>query len=55
MAVVIGVYLVLAYLALPTFWRHYEHLPAMATMPKMTRAPDGLVGRVRQWRGPGFE
>lgn len=38
----IGAYLALAYLVLPTFWRHYEHLPAMATMPTTTRAPDGL-------------
>jgi hypothetical protein len=42
--VVVGVYLVLVYLVLPTFWRHHEHLPAMATMPTMTRAPDGLPG-----------
>jgi len=35
---------VLAYLVLPAFWRHYEHLPAMATMPKVTRAPNGLPG-----------
>ena len=40
----IGVYLAVAYLVLPTFWRHYEHLPAMATMPKFTRAPNGLPG-----------
>jgi LssY C-terminus len=38
----IGLYLVLAYLALPIFWRHYEHLPPMAAMPKVTRAPNGL-------------
>jgi len=40
----IGVYLALAYLVLPTFWRHYEHLPPMADTPKLTRAPDGLPG-----------
>jgi hypothetical protein len=39
-----GVYLALAYLVLPTFWRHYEHLPAMASMPTTTRAPNGLPG-----------
>ncbi len=40
----VSAYLVLAYLVLPTFWRHYEHLPAMATMPKVTRAANGLPG-----------
>ena len=40
----IGVYLALSYLVLPTFWRHYEHLPAMESMPKLTRAPDGRPG-----------
>lgn len=33
-----------AYLVLPFFWRHYEHLPAMASMPTITHAPDGLPG-----------
>ncbi len=42
--VVVGVYLALSYLVLPSFWRHYEHLPAMADMPKTTRAPNGLPG-----------
>jgi hypothetical protein len=41
---VLAAYLVLAYLALPDFWRHYEHLPALAAMPKVTRAPNGLPG-----------
>jgi hypothetical protein len=40
----VAVYLALAYLVLPALWRHYEHLPAMASMPKVTRAPDGLPG-----------
>ena len=44
LAIAIGVYLALAYLILPAFWRHYEHLPAMAAMPKFTRAPNGLPG-----------
>ncbi len=43
-AIALAVYLALAYLALPTFWKHYEHLPEMATMPKVTRAPNGLPG-----------
>ena len=29
---------------LPAFWRHYGPLPAMAAMPKVTRAPNGLPG-----------
>ena len=40
----IGAYLTLAYLVLPIFWRHYEGLPAMANMPTVTRAPNGLPG-----------
>jgi hypothetical protein len=40
----LGVYLALAYLVLPAFWRHYEHLPALAALPTCTRAPDGLPG-----------
>ncbi len=40
----IGFYLALAYLVLPQFWRHYEHMPALASMPKVTRAPDGRPG-----------
>jgi len=43
-ALAVSVYLAFAYLVLPTFWRHYEHLPAMAAMPKYTRAPSGLPG-----------
>jgi hypothetical protein len=43
-AIVIAVYLACAYVVLPTFWRHYEHLPAMADMPKFARAPNGLPG-----------
>ena len=43
-AIAIGIYLVLAYLLLPSFWRHYEHLPAMASMPKVTQGTDGLPG-----------
>ena len=39
-----GVYLVLAFLVLPAFWRHYEHLPAMQTLPKYTRTTSGLQG-----------
>ena len=41
-----AVYLALAYLVLPIFWRHYEHLPVMESMPKITHGPDGLVAEV---------
>lgn len=37
-------YFVLAYVILPFFWRHYEHLPAMASMPKVAVAPNGRPG-----------
>jgi len=40
----VGLYLVLAYLVLPSFWWHFEHLPAMEPLPKTTLAPDGLPG-----------
>jgi len=43
MAVVAG-YVACAYLALPFFWRHYEHLPAFASMPTVTLGTDGLPG-----------
>jgi hypothetical protein len=42
--IAVALYLLLAYLLLPAFWGHYEHLPAMEAMPKTTRAPDGLPG-----------
>ena len=29
---------------LPRFWRHYEHLPPMAELPKYARTPSGLQG-----------
>jgi hypothetical protein len=42
--IALALYLLAAYLLLPAFWGHYEHLPAMEAMPKTTRAPDGLPG-----------
>ena len=39
-----ALYLLLAYLVLPTFWWHFEHMPAMEPLPKTTVAPDGLPG-----------
>jgi len=41
-ALAAAAYLLVAYLVLPACWRHYEHLPAMERLPKVTRAPDGL-------------
>jgi hypothetical protein len=40
----LAVYGALAYLLLPRAWRHYEHLPAMQSLPQRTVAPDGLPG-----------
>jgi hypothetical protein len=41
---VVVTWAVAAYLVLPTFWRHYEHLPALAGMPTITHTPAGLPG-----------
>lgn len=37
-------YLLLAYVLLPYLWRHYEHLPALASAPKTTRTKQGIPG-----------
>jgi len=37
-------YLLLAYVALPALWTHYEHAPAMETMPKVTTTGAGIPG-----------
>ncbi len=37
-------WLLLAYLVLPVFWRHYEHQPAVQTAPKTTLTPQGIPG-----------
>ena len=34
----------IAYLALPEVWSHYEHRPAMASEPRVTRTADDLPG-----------
>jgi len=44
LAAAVVVYLALAFLILPAFWRHYEHLPAMEALPKYTRTTSGLRG-----------
>lgn len=40
----LAAYGLVAYVLLPRAWRHHEHLPAMATLPVRTLAPDGLPG-----------
>ncbi|HXH10583.1 MAG TPA: LssY C-terminal domain-containing protein [Alphaproteobacteria bacterium] len=42
--VVVGGYTCLAYLILPALWRHYEHNPALATVPLVTRTAAGIPG-----------
>jgi hypothetical protein len=37
-------YLMLAYVALPALWRHYEHEPGLASMPMVTRTASGIPG-----------
>lgn len=41
---VVAAYLALAYIVLPAFWRHYQHLPAMEDLPTCTTTADGLEG-----------
>lgn len=37
-------WLLLAYVILPAFWRHYEHHPALENAPKTTSTPQGIPG-----------
>jgi hypothetical protein len=37
-------WLLLAYVVLPAFWRHYEHQPGLETAPKTTRTAQGIPG-----------
>ncbi len=43
-AILAGVYLLLAYALLPDLWRHYEHHPNLAAFPKVTTNADGIPG-----------
>ena len=43
LAVLLG-YVSLAYIVLPTFWRHYEHQRPLATLPMVTRTAQGIPG-----------
>jgi hypothetical protein len=44
LVIVLGIWLILAYVALPMLWRHYEHNPALADAPKTTLTPQGIPG-----------
>ncbi|MFB9267313.1 LssY C-terminal domain-containing protein [Bradyrhizobium erythrophlei] len=37
-------YLLAAYLALPAFWKHYEHQKGLANLPMVTRTAQGIPG-----------
>jgi hypothetical protein len=39
-----AVYLLIAYLILPSLWRHYEHQPALEQSPKYTVTDAGIPG-----------
>ncbi len=44
LAVVVGLWLLFAYVILPAIWRHYEHNPALADAPKTTVTSLGNPG-----------
>jgi hypothetical protein len=44
LVVVLGLWLVLAYVLLPALWRHYEHNPALADAPKITVTAQKIPG-----------
>lgn len=44
LATLIGVYLLLAYVVLPDWWRHHEHHPGLAALAKVTTNADGIPG-----------
>ncbi|GFE71988.1 LssY C-terminal domain-containing protein [Chroococcus sp. FPU101] len=44
LALLLGIYLLLAYLVLPAWWRHYEHNPKLEHSPKTTQTAEGLPG-----------
>ncbi len=44
LAVVLVLWLLLAYVILPSIWRHYEHNPALADAPKTTLTSQGIPG-----------
>ncbi|HEX3450373.1 MAG TPA: LssY C-terminal domain-containing protein [Isosphaeraceae bacterium] len=44
LAIVVGIWLILAYVILPMLWRHYEHNPALADAPKTTLTSQRIPG-----------
>jgi hypothetical protein len=42
--ILLGIWLILAYVLLPLVWRHYEHNPALADAPKTTLTSQGIPG-----------
>jgi hypothetical protein len=42
--VVLALYLLVAYVAAPLAWRHFEHHPVMADAPKTSYTVDGIAG-----------
>jgi hypothetical protein len=42
--ILVGVYLLVAYVALPRMWTHYEHEPGLAGRPMLTYTADGIPG-----------
>ena len=43
-AVFVALYVLLAYILLPSTWRHYEHQKKLATLDMVTRTRDGIPG-----------
>src|SRR3954469_17410595 len=44
LGILLGLWLVSAYVLLPALWRHYEHQPALAAAPKTTLTAQGIPG-----------
>jgi hypothetical protein len=44
LAAVVSAWALLAYLAAPMLWRHYEHHPSLAAAPRTTATPEGIPG-----------
>jgi hypothetical protein len=42
--ILLGIWLLMAYLILPLAWRHYEHNPSLAEAPKTTVTGQGIPG-----------
>lgn len=42
--IIASAYALLAYLALPDFWKHYEHQKKLASLPAITRTAQGIPG-----------